>query len=246
MRSSRMWLIGAGVAAIIVVLGALIWQQQSAPPPPPIAPAATAAPSPTVPPPTVPPPAPPATAAPATAAPAPTATTPALATRPPLPDTAAGELFLGDGVTITLPAGWVGALRPDPAALGFTDANGAPLLAAWQDATTYDGAAARMTLVRVPRAGIPLATFLADLATTTAAQPGFSVSSQAITDTLRSDGLPAGLLSFSQTEPPGAGWQAALLDATGENLLLLTFAADASASEPEAQFRALVASIVFE
>jgi hypothetical protein len=241
MRSNRMWLIGAGVAAVIVVLGALIWQQQSAPPPPPIAPAATAVPSPTVP-----PPSPPATAAPATAAPEPTATTPAPATRPPLPATAAGELFLGDGVTITLPVGWVGALRPDPAALGFNDANGAPLLAAWQDAPTYDDAAARMTLIRVPRAGIPLATFLADLAATTDALPGFSVSSQVITDTLRSDGLPAGLLRFSQAEPSGAGWQAALLDATGENLLLLTFAADASASDPEAQFRALVASIVFE
>ncbi len=236
---NNMWIIVAGVAAVVVVLAALVWQQ-SAPPPPPTAPAATAAPSPTEAAPASPTPAPHATDTPEA-----TATPTAPATRPPLPVTATGELFLGDGVTITLPAGWVGALRPDPAALGFSDPNGAPLLAAWQDAPTYDDAPARMTLIRVPRAGIPLATFVDDLAAAADAMPDLAVSTQTITDTLRSDGLPAGLLGFSQAEPPGEGWQAVLLDATGENLLLLTFFADETAVEPEAQFRALIASIIF-
>jgi hypothetical protein len=150
-------------------------------------------------------------------------------------------------MAITLAPGWVGADQPDPAALGLADPNGAPLLAAWQCAAAYLDAPQRMTLIRTPRTGIPLSTYLPDLAAMLATTPGLTVTAQQITDTLRSDGLPAGELTFTLSTPPARGWLAALIDPSGENLLLLTLVADeAVAADAEAQFGALVASITFQ
>ena len=104
-----------------------------------------------------------------------------------------------------------------------------------------------MTLIRTPRNGIPLSTYLPDLAALLAATPGIVVTTQQITDTLRSDGLPAAELTFKLSTPLARGWQAALIDSSGANLLLLTLVADeAVAADAEAQFRALVASLTFE
>ena len=80
-----------------------------------------------------------------------------------------------------------------------------------------------------------------------AATPGLAVTAQQITGTLRSDGFPAAELTFTQSTPPTRGWQAALIDPSGNDLLLLTLVADGDAdTDTEAQFRALVASITFQ
>lgn len=238
----EVWAIGGSIIIVVAVLGALVWQQQGAQPPPSTA-TATPLPSPTPAPVTE-------TAVPTPATPTPTplpASTLPAPTLPALTPVAAGLLDLGDGMTITLAPGWVGALHPAPAALGLADPNGAPLLAAWQGAEAYLDAPQRMTLIRAPRAGIPLPAYLTDLAAMVAATPGLAVAAQQITDTLRSDGFPAAELTFTQSTPPARGWQAALIDPSGDDLLLLTLVTDGDVdTDTEAQFRALVASITFQ
>jgi hypothetical protein len=236
-----MWLVGAA-GVVVALLGVLLWQQMTPPPSP--APTATA----TLAPPTdtaatATPVPPPATIAPATVTTAPTA----VPTLPPITPNTTGQIGLGAGATITLAPGWVGAQQPAPAALGFADPNGAPLLAAWYGADTYQAAPQRLTVIRTARAGIPLATYLSDLAAALAATPGLTITDQTVTDTLRSDGLPAGLLSFTQAAPPAHGWQAVLIDPTGESLLLLTLVAnEASADVAGDDFRAVIKSVAFE
>ena len=181
----EVWVIGGSIVIVVAVLGALVWQQQGTLPPPPTV-TATPLPSPT--------PAP-ATATPVTATPVPIQATPTTAplpapTLPVLAPNATGQIDLGDGMAITLAPGWVGARLPDPAALGLADASGAPFLAAWQGADAYLAAPQRMTLIRTPRSGIPLPAYLSDLAAMLAATPGLAVTTQQITDTLRSDGFP--------------------------------------------------------
>ena len=233
---TRVWAIVGSIVIVAAMLALLLWQQPGASPPP----AATVTPTSTP------------SVAPATSAPTSTPIPPQATAAPPAPTLpaltpdVAGLLDLGDGGAITLAPGWVGALHPDPMALGLADPNGAPLLAAWQGAAAYSDAPQRMTLMRTPRAALALPTYLSDLAAMLAATPGIVVTAQQITDTLRSDGLPAGELTFTLSTPPDRGWQAALIEPGGENLLLLTLVADGDvATDAETQFRALVASLTF-
>ena len=229
------WVLGAMALGGAVVIGVLFFQQGVNPPeatatPPP---AATAAPTPAP----LPPPAATASpAAPPTAAPAP----------PPLLPEVSGAVDLGAGAAITLAPGWVGARQPAAAALGLAGGETTPLLAAWQGADAFADAPLRLTILRAPRGGLPLATYLADLAALVAAAPEVQLTGQAITDTLRSDGLPAGLVTFTQAAPLAAGAQAVLIEPDGANLLLLTLvAADAEPAAAAEALRAAVRSLTF-
>lgn len=229
------WVLGAMALGGAVVIGVLFFQQGVNPPeatatPPP---AATAAPTPAP----LPPPAATASpAAPPTAAPAP----------PPLLPEVSGAVDLGAGAAITLAPGWVGARQPAAATLGLATGETTPLLAAWQGADAFADAPLRLTILRAPRGGLPLATYLADLAALVAAAPEVQLTGQAITDTLRSDGLPAGLVTFTQAAPLAAGAQAVLIEPDGANLLLLTLvAADAEPAAAAEALRAAVRSLTF-
>lgn len=233
------WVLGAMALGGAVVIGVLFFQQGVNPPeatatPPP---AATAAPTPAP----LPPPAATASpAAPPTAAPAPSPAPPPL-----LPEVS-GAVDLGAGAAITLAPGWVGARQPAAAALGLATGETTPLLAAWQGADAFADAPLRLTILRAPRGGLPLATYLADLAALVAAAPEVQLTGQAITDTLRSDGLPAGLVTFTQAAPLAAGAQAVLIEPDGANLLLLTLvAADAEPAAAAEALRAAVRSLTF-
>lgn len=235
------WLLMGGLVVVVAVMGALLWQPPGAGLPPlPLPPVTDALP-------TAPTGAAPATA-PAAPATTPTAPPTPAPTLPPLLPTGAGVFELGDGLALTLAADWQGALQPAPAALGFADPNGVALLAAWQGAASYWDAPLRMTLVRTPRASISLPAYLDGLAATLGAAPGFVLLQQQITTTLRSDGLPAAEIRYMEDAAgaPRYGQQVALIDASGEHLLLLTISAAADlADTAEEQLRSAVASIRF-
>lgn len=233
------WVLGAMALGGAVVIGVLFFQQGVNPPEatatPPAA-TATATPLP-----------PPATTAAATASPVAAATAtaePSPTSAPLLPDVS-GAVDLGAGAAITLAPGWVGARQPAAAALGLSGRE-TPLLAAWQGADAFADAPLRLTILRAPRGGLPLATYLADLTALLAAAPAMQITGQVITDTLRSDGLPAGLVAFTQAAPPAAGAQAVLIEPDGANLLLLTLvAADADPAAATDALHAAVRSLTF-
>ena len=246
--SSRTWAIAGAIVVVVTILGLLVWQQRGAAPeqPTPVALAAsptaalTAAPIPTRPAAT---PTPAPVAAPPTAQPAPVAPSPL----PTLVANVSGPAVVGSAIQIALDAGWLGADQPDPAALGLTDTSAVPLLAAWHGAATFTAADQRLTVIRTPRQEIPLATYAAEVVTSLAQTPQIAVTAHEITTTLRSDGLPVALVSFTQADPQGSGWQAALIDPSGDNLVVVTYVASRPAgASAEAQFRTFVASLVFE
>jgi len=64
---------------------------------------------------------------------------------------------------------------------------------------------------------------------------------------LRRDGLPAALIPYSVATPAGEleGYQAAMLDASGSQLLLATLVHQTDGAETEALFRSLLSSLHF-
>lgn len=158
-----------------------------------------------------------------------------------------GGVVATDLFTLTLPADWQYTTQvwtgKQPAEMAYL----APLVVAWQGGATFEQSPMRFSIAALPRNDLSLQQYLLDVTEQFSDAQGVRDITARLDADLRRDGLPAAFVHYSMATPAGevGGYQAAMLDASGSQLLLATLAHQADGAETEQLFRSLLSSLHF-
>ena len=149
--------------------------------------------------------------------------------------------------TLTLPAGWQHTTQAWTGGQPAETAYLAPLMVAWQGGATFEQSPMRLSIAALPRNDLSLQQYLLDVTEQFSSTQSVSEITAHLDTDLRRDGLPAALIHYSVAMPAGEleGYQAAMLDASGSQLLLATLVHQTDGAETEALFRSLLSSLHF-
>lgn len=152
-------------------------------------------------------------------------------------------LDLDHDLSVQVPQGWAAAVGQAAGAVAAVPA-GETLLLAWRDAPAYVSAPTRVSVVRTLRHGLGLVAYLDGLEDELAQHAGVQVEQSSLNHTLRRDGQPAGEILFRSQAGAVIGYQAVLIDAAAEHLILVSVAAPADSFDVVLpQVQALIRSL---